>query len=147
MALTEQDFADDMHPIDIVEILAAEYEWEFSRVGSDQITMAVDGQWKTYSITLAWSGYDQTLRLICTFDLEPPEDRLPALFEMTNSVNDQCWVGSFSYWGEHNMMAFRYGLVTEGGIVGIEQINTLIATAVSTAERYYPAFQLILWGN
>lgn len=147
MALAEHDFADDLHPIDIVEILAAEYEWEFSRIGSDQITMAVEGQWRTYSVTLAWSGYDETLRLMCTFDLEPSEDRLPELYELINSVNDQCWVGSFSYWLEHRVMAFRYGLVTENGAVGAEQIDTLIATAVSAAERYYPAFQLILWGN
>lgn len=147
MALAEHDFADDLHPIDIVEILAAEYEWEFSRVGSDQITMAVEGQWRTYSVTLAWSGYDETLRLMCTFDLEPSEDRLPQLYELINSVNDQCWVGAFSYWLEHRVMAFRYGLVTEGGVVGAEQIDTLIASAVSAAERYYPAFQLILWGN
>ena len=31
------------------------------------VAMAVEGQWRTYSITLAWSGFDETLRLICTY--------------------------------------------------------------------------------
>ena len=31
----------------------------------------------TYSITLAWSPADETLRLICTFEMEPPEARIP----------------------------------------------------------------------
>ena len=43
--------------------------------------MAVEGQWRTYSITLAWSAYDETLRLICTFEMEPPAERLGELYE------------------------------------------------------------------
>jgi hypothetical protein len=30
-------------------------------------------------ITLAWSAYDQTLRLICTFEMEPPAERMAEL--------------------------------------------------------------------
>ena len=46
---------DDLHPIDIVETLAEHHAWEFDRVTDDQIAMAVEGQWRTYSLTLAWS--------------------------------------------------------------------------------------------
>ncbi len=63
---------EELHPIDIVETIAEHHEWEFDRVADDQIAMAVEGQWRTYSITLAWSAYDETLRLICTFEMEPP---------------------------------------------------------------------------
>ena len=60
---------DDIHPIDIVENLAAHHAWEFDRVTDDQIAMAVEGQWRTYSLTLAWSAQDETLRLICTSEM------------------------------------------------------------------------------
>ena len=99
MALSEQDFStDELHPIDIVEHLAEYHDWDFDRVADDQIAMAVEGQWRTYSITLAWSHPEDTLRLVCTFEMEPPEYKLPALYEMLNEVNDQCWAGSFNYW-------------------------------------------------
>ena len=82
MAVSEQFIAnEDIHPIDLVEYIAEHHEWEFDRITDDQIAMAVEGQWRTYSITLAWSPYDETLRLICTFEMEPPEDRVPALYE------------------------------------------------------------------
>ena len=71
--------SDDLHPIDIVENLAALHDWEFDRVTDDQIAMAVEGQWRTYALTLAWSAQDETLRLICTFEMEPPGDKMPAL--------------------------------------------------------------------
>ena len=56
MALSEHIFQDDIHPIDIVEHIAEHHDWDFDRIGDDQIAMAVEGQWRTYSITLAWSA-------------------------------------------------------------------------------------------
>ncbi|MBK1635210.1 YbjN domain-containing protein [Rhodovulum adriaticum] len=149
MSLSE-DFlqTEELHPIDIVEHLAEHREWEFDRVADDQIAMAVEGQWRTYSITLAWSGYDEMLRLICTFEMEPPEDKLPALYETLNRTNDMCWGGAFTYWHEQRLMVWRYGLMLSGGqMVAPEQIERLISTAVLTAERFYPAFQLVSWGD
>lgn len=149
MSLSEQYLqVEELHPIDVVEHLAEYNEWDFDRVGDDQIAMAVVGQWRTYSITLAWSAYDETLRLICTFEMEPPEDKLPALYDVLNRTNDQCWAGAFTYWHEQRLMVYRYGLVLAGGqIAGPEQIDRLIGAAVAASERFYPAFQLVAWGD
>ncbi len=149
MSLSEQDFhTDDLHPIDLVEHIAEHHNWDFDRVADDQIAMYVEGQWRTYSITLAWSDYDETLRLICTFEMEPPEDKLPKLYDVLNRTNDQCWTGAFTYWQAQRLMVYRYGLVLAGGqLAGSEQIDTLINSAVAAAERFYPAFQLAVWGD
>ncbi|MBT8409211.1 MAG: YbjN domain-containing protein [Alphaproteobacteria bacterium] len=140
--------SDDIHPIDIVEHIAEHHEWDFDRVADDQIAMAVEGQWRTYSITLAWSGYDETLRLICTFEMDPPKPRLAALHDALNRTNDMCWAGAFTFWEAQSLMVYRYGLVLAGGqVAGPEQIDTMIASAVMAAERFYPAFQLVAWGD
>jgi hypothetical protein len=144
----DRHLTDKIHPIDIVESLAEHRAWEFDRVADDQIAMAVQGQWRSYSITLAWSGGDETLRLICTFEMEPPAARLPALYETLNAVNDQCWAGAFTFWAAQKLMVWRYGLVLSGEqVASAEQIDTLINAAVMSAERYYPAFQLVVWGE
>ena len=149
MSLSEQfDIHEELHPIDIVETLAEHHAWEFDRVADDQIAMAVEGQWRTYSITLAWSDYDETLRLVCSFEMEPPVETLPGLYETLNLTNDMCWAGAFTYWQAQKLMVYRYGLVLEGGAnVCAEQISRMIATAVLNAERFYPAFQLVCWGG
>jgi hypothetical protein len=148
MSLSEQLLEDDLHPIDIVEHLAEHHEWDFDRIGDDQIAMAVEGLWRTYSITLAWSNYDETLRMVCTFEMEPPQEKLPKLFELLNRMNDQCWAGAFTYWDEQKLMVYRYGLVLAGGqAASPEQIDTMINAAVLSAERYYPAIQLMVWGD
>ena len=148
MSLSEQFLTEDLHPIDIVEHLAEHHAWDFDRVAEDQIAMAVEGQWRTYSITLAWTPQDESLRLICTFDMDPPKDRLSALYETLNTTNDMCWAGAFAYWKAQKLMVWRYGLVLAGDqVASAEQINTMINAAVLSAERFYPAFQLVVWGN
>jgi hypothetical protein len=149
MSLSE-DFlgSEDLHPIDIVETLAEHHDWDFDRVTDDQIAMAVEGQWRTYSITLAWSAPDETLRLIATFEMDPPLEKLPALYDLLNRTNDMVWSGAFTFWAEQRLMVWRYGLVLAGGqIAGSEQIDRLIGQAVLAAERFYPAFQLVAWGT
>lgn len=147
MSLSEYEIA-DVHPIDIVETLAEHHAWDFDRVAEDQIAMAVEGQWRTYSLTLAWSGADEMLRLIVSFEMEIRPERTAQVYELLNHVNDLCWAGAFTYWQEQGMMIYRYGLLLNGGqTAGPDQIDTAIATAVAAAERFYPALQLVGWGD
>jgi hypothetical protein len=139
---------EDIHPIDIVESIATHHDWDFDRVADDQIAMAIEGQWRTYSVTLAWSTFDETLRMICTFDMDPPEEGRAKLYETMNLVNDRCWAGAFTWWAAQKLMVSRYGLVLAGEqLASPDQIATIVETAVLSAERYYPAFQLALWSD
>ena len=141
-------FLDDLDPIDMVEHIAQSQDWEFNRVGEDQLTMMVEGQWRTYSLTLAWSAQDETLRLISSFDLTPPEHRITALFEILNGVNENCWSGFFTFWGAQNMMVYRYALGLSGGQRPTpDQIDTMICEAILACEQFYPAFQMAIWGE
>ena len=148
MSLNESSYTEDLHPIDLVETMAVSHDWDFDRVTDDQIAMAVVGQWRTYSITLAWSDYDETLRLICTFDMEPPEERLPQIYEVLSYANDESWAGSFTYWNDQKLMVYRYGLLLDGGQVACKkQIDRMINSAVASAESFYPEFQLVAWAE
>lgn len=149
MTAVEQDFLSaEIHPIDIVESLAEQSEWEFERAGEDQIAMAIEGQWRIYSLNLNWSSYDDMLRLVCTFELTPPEERMDEMMMLINLANDRIWCGGFTLWPEHNTMAFRYGLTLAGGATAtVEQIEAMVLTAVGYAEKFYPAFQLVGWSN
>ena len=140
--------SEEIHPIDIAETVAAHHAWEFDRLADDQIAMTVEGQWRSYSLTLAWSSREEVLRLICTFDMDPPAARLPALYEVLNLANDACWDGGFTFWAPQRLMVWRYGLVLAGeAMAGPEQIDQMIRSALDGCERFYPAFQLACWGD
>lgn len=149
MAAVEQSFhSDDLDPIDLVESLAEFREWDFDRVADDQIAMAVEGQWRTYSISLAWSAQDETLRLICSFELNAPQERRAELTRALLGANERIWTGGFSHWPDDGVMVYRYALSLAGGATATAgQVDAMLRAAVGACERFYPAFQLVAWGG
>lgn len=144
----EELTSEPLHPIDIVETHAVANDWEFDRVSDDQITLAIEGQWKIYPITLNWSAYDETLMILGTFELDAPEDKLHALYEVINLVNDSLWSGHFTYWADMKMVVFKYGLIltdTDGAASG--QIITMMNCATDNCDQFYPAFQVTVYAN
>ena len=140
--------SDSLHPIDMVETLAEHHAWDFDRMNEDQIAMAVEGQWRTYSVTLALSPRENMLRLACTFEMDPTEEVRSALYETISRANDMVWSGAFSFWESQRLMVWRYGLIlAEDQPAGIDQIEYMIRAAITSAERFYPAFQLVAWAN
>ncbi|MEM7526173.1 MAG: YbjN domain-containing protein [Pseudomonadota bacterium] len=138
----------DIHPIDMVETLAEQSAWDFDRMGEDQIAMVVEGTWRNYSLSLAWSERDDMLRLIASFEMVPHDDCRAAFQELLVMVNDRIWNGAFSLWPEQGLVAFRYGLTLAGGASATpEQIEAMVLSALALSERFYPAFQACAWTN
>ncbi|MCI4660249.1 MAG: YbjN domain-containing protein [Neomegalonema sp.] len=133
-------------PIDIVEDIAEARSWDVDRLGDDQIAMAAEGAWRTYSLSLAWFDPSETLRMVCTFEIAPPEDRLAELYKVIEAVNDRLWDGGFNLWRDQGLMAFRYGLPLHGGAGATpEQVDAMLKGAVENCECYFPAFYLVAY--
>ena len=149
MTAVEHNFSNtDIHPIDMVETLAEQCSWDFDRLAEDRIAMAVEARWRTYSLSLALSHREDMLRLISTFEIDPPEDRMPEFMRLINLANDRIWTGNFTWWGEQKMIVFRYGLILAGGATAnAEQVEEMVLNAVNLSERFYPAFQLVGWSG
>jgi len=139
---------DDLHPIDIVQDIATRHAWQFSRLADDQIAMSLEGQWRSYDLTLAWSAQAEVLRLACSFDMSPPDNRLDAVHHVMNLANEKIWEGGFSLWQAQRKMVWRYGLVLAGNAFAQPtQVDRMIARALEACEQFYPAFQLAAWGD
>ena len=139
---------EDQHPIDVVEVLAELQDWDFNRVAEDQITMVIEEQWRTHSITLSWSNYDESLFLISTYEFDSPKNKVGLLYEALNLANEECYGGAFYFWNDKSLIVYRNALALgSGAIVSPNQINRMLETAVSSSERFYPAFQLVCWGD
>ena len=68
--------------------------------------------------------------------------------ELVSIVNEQLWVGHFDVWANDGLVMFRHALVLAGGAAPSDsQCEFLLSTAVETCERYYQAFQYLLWAG
>ena len=64
------------------------------------------------------------LRLICSFEMEPPSEKQAVLFELLNDVNEV--LGWFiSFWTEQKMMIYKYGLVLTGDRLPVQSKLTV----------------------
>ncbi|HXF88825.1 MAG TPA: YbjN domain-containing protein [Xanthobacteraceae bacterium] len=148
MALTS--LSDDIpnNPLDVVERLAAGRQWSFERLGDDEVTMLAAGRWTDYQISFTWMSGIEALHLACAFDLRVPEQRRPEVQQLVTLVNEQLWVGHFDLWAADGMVMFRHALVLAGGVeVTNEQCEAMLSTAIECCERYYPAFQFVVWAG
>ena len=90
----------------------------------------------------------EALHLACAFDLKVPERRRAEVQQLISLVNEQLWVGHFDLWTQDGMVMFRHALVLAGGVeASSQQCEALLGTALDACERYFPAFQFVVWAG
>ena len=91
------------------------------------------------------------LRMVCIvghFEKVVVNRRRTAVYELLALANEKLWLGHFDLSTEDNSPSYRHALLLRGvGAGSAEQIEDLVDIALSECERFYPAFQLVLWGG
>ena len=137
-----------INPLDVVERLAAGNDWTFERAGEDEITIVVGGRWTDYQLSYTWMHDIEALHLACAFDLKVPERRREEAQRLITLINEQLWVGHFDLWIKEGMVMYRHALVLAGGVAASgRQCEALLSTALDTCERYFTAFQFVVWAG
>jgi hypothetical protein len=136
------------NPITVVEEIASFNDWQFERSGIDEVTILSKGAWADYELSFTWMEQIEALHLACAFDMKIPEARLPEVQSLIAAINEQLWVGHFDLWTSSGMLMYRQALVLPNGIIASEaQCETMFVGAVHVCERYYPAFQFVVWAG
>ncbi len=144
----ELDMDRSNHPLDVVERLAALNDWSFDRDGEDEISVSVSGAWAEYQVAITWLDQMEAMHVASAFDLKVPERRKNEVLLLISLINEQLWLGHFDFWSSENVVMFRHSLLLSGGAEPTdEQAGMLIKSAVETCERYYQAFQFVLWAG
>ena len=136
------------HPLAVVEDIAAHNNWAFERSGDDEITIVSKGEWTDYQLSFTWMGEIEALHLACAFDMKIPPARRGEVQKLVAAVNEQLWIGHFDMWVKDGIVMFRHALLLAGGVsVVARQCEALLDTALDTSERYYQAFQFVVWAG
>jgi hypothetical protein len=148
MALIDIDRTTHSNPLDVVERIASVNDWSFERAGDDEINILIKGRWNDYQVSFTWMGELEALHLACAFDIKVAERRRAEVQQLIAQMNEQMWIGHFDLWPNDGLVMFRHALVLTGGVEATdEQCKSVLGTAVDTCERYFPAFQFVLWAG
>jgi hypothetical protein len=148
MALIDIDQTAHSNPLDVVERIASINDWSFERAGDDEINMLIKGRCADYQVSFTWMGELEALHLACAFDIKVAERRRAEVQQLIAHMNEQMWIGHFDLWSEDGLVMFRHALVLTGGAeASDDQCKAVLGTAIDTCERYFPAFQFVLWAG
>ena len=148
MTLTETISSLRVSPLDVVERMASVNDWAFERACDDEINILIKGRWSDYQVSFTWMDNLEALHMACAFDMKVSDHRRSELQQLIAHMNEQMWIGHFDLWPDDGMVMFRHALLLTGGLEATDQqCKTVLGTALDTCERYYPAFQFVLWAG
>lgn len=138
---------DDAAPLAMLAALFGAHGWPF-QAGTEELAGEIQGSWAKYQLKCLWRAEDNVLQVIALPDIRVAEDKRPVAHELLSLVNEQMWIGHFDLWSNGGTLLYRNAtLLGDDGVLSLSQAQALIETAVEECDRFYPAFQFVLWGD
>ena len=147
MAMAETGYTSARNPVDLIEQVAGAHDWACDRTHEDELTLVVAGNWTDYQLSLNWREDLESLHIACAFDFKVPDNRLSEVYRLVAQINEQLWLGHFDVWTREGLIMFRQGLMLNGAIATQSQCEALLKAALESCERYYQAFQFVVWAG
>ena len=136
------------NPIDLIEQIASAHGWSFDRGGEDEMAIEIAGQWTEYRLFFSWLEELCAVHFACAFEMSVPDHRRGAINELLARINERMAVGHFDLWADRGLPVFRQSTLLRGGSgASVEQVEDLVEIALAECERFFPAFQYVVWGG
>ncbi len=147
MASSELKFERASSPIDLIEQIATAQDWSYERSSDDELTLTVPGTWSDYHVSINWRDDLEALHVASAFDCKVPDARLNEIYRLIAQINEQLWIGHFDLWLHDGLLMYRHGLLLNDAAATPRQCEALIHSALEACERYYQAFQFVVWAG
>jgi hypothetical protein len=145
--LAPTDFAID-DPLDVVERVAIAQGLNYERYGGGDLAAEFSGRWCAYQLWFAYRADLGSLNIACGFDMRVPPARRDAIYPLLALINEQLWLGHFDLWTQDGQPTWRHALMCHGGPQPTDtQVAELMSFGVVECERFYPAFQHVIWAG
>lgn len=136
------------NPLDIVEQFVTANDWPFDRRSDEEMAVEVPGRWCDYSLYFAWREDVGALHFTCAFDMKVQPAKRGAVYELMAMLNEKLWLGHFGLWPDEGVPMFRHAVLIRGDNgTSPEHLEDMVDIALTECERFYPAFQFVIWGG
>ena len=135
-----------LNPIDVVEDVIYQKRWNFSRAADHELVAEIESHWCQYRLYFTWSENINAMSFTITFDLCFPQSKFNKAYELLGLINEKLWIGHFDITSKNGIPAYRHTVFeSHGNEMFYNQLEDLVDIAIYECEKYYPAFQLLLF--
>lgn len=136
------------NPLDLVEQLLTDRDLIFDRPVDEELVAEINSHWCNYRIWLTWQPELGALIFSCAYDNKLHESKRKLVYPLLAAINEKMWLGHFDLCSEDGTVTFRHALLLRGASGATpEQMEDLLDIAVTECDRFYPAFQSVVWGG
>ena len=147
-ARVEQAVSPPANPLDLVEEIVTSNDWSFDRTSQEEMLVEIAGRWSEYSLYFVWRAELSLMQFCCACEMRIPQGRRNSVNDLLALVNDKLWLGHFGFSPEDNLLTFRQTVLLRGARgASVEQLEDLVDIAITECDRFYPAFQMVIWGG
>jgi hypothetical protein len=134
--------------MDVVEQVVAAERFSYERTGDGEVHFTAPGERLSHQMWFAWSDRIETLHICSSLETRvTPKDRAKTC-DLLALLNERLWLGHFDIWSEDGAIVYRNAIALPGGATPEPgQIAALIAAAVEAGERFYPAYNYMVWAG
>jgi len=138
----------DFNPLDIAEGVIMDRDWVFDRPAESELIAEVNGGMCNYRIWFTWQEDSGGLTLSCSLDGKLQKQSVLKVHTLLALVNEKLWLGHFDIQSDTSTVVFRHSLLLRDGVkTSAEHLQELLDIAISECDRFYPAFQSVVWGG
>jgi hypothetical protein len=148
MTMTALSHDASPNPLDLMEQIVSANDWAFDRRSESEMAAEAPGRWCDYGLFFSWSNEISAMHFTCAFDLKVPEKRRGVLYELLALANERLWIGHFGLESDDGVPVFRHSVLLRGAAgASAESLEDMVDIAITECERFFPAFQFVLWGG
>ena len=137
-----------LNPIDVVEDVIHAKKWTFSRADDYELVAEISSEWCHYRLYFTWSEQIKAISFTITFDLKFPQNKYKDAQELLALINEKLWIGHFDITSKNGIPAYRHTVLSFPENEKLHhQLQDLVDIAIYECEKYYPAFQLVLFDD
>ncbi len=135
------------HPIDAVEQALFSREWPHERIADDEIVAEINTHWCDVRLWCSWRPEVGALLFSLSFGSKVQMAVRPRLYNLLALVNQRMWLGHFDLCHEEGFISYRHTLLAAQEGMGAAVLDQFLDVAFEECERFYPAFQSVMWGG
>jgi len=136
----------NQNPIDIIEDVIHSKKWAFSRAANHELVAEITTESCQYRLYFSWSEQIKAINFTVTFDFKIPKSKSKNVYELLARINEKLWIGHFDITSKNGIPAYRYTIFeSHENEMFYNQLEDLVDIAIYECEKYYPAFQLLLF--
>jgi hypothetical protein len=134
--------------LDVVEQVVSAEEFAYERTGDGEVHFTAQGERLNHQLWFAWSDAIETLHICLSLETRVTMKERAKTFELLALLNERLWLGHFDMWSEDGAVVYRNAIALPcGQLPEPAQVAALIAAAVEAGERFYPAYNYMIWAG